>query len=102
MQKLKWTTHADLAIKQTPVMQREEYLDWMTFRGGDRIPFMELFGPIIGLKEEWEAQGATPEELDFSAFRYRAPKLAERRRQYRAAWRHLPMHRGERDHDSLS
>ena len=33
--------------------------------------FTEIFGPIIGLKEEWEQQGATPQELDFSAYRYR-------------------------------
>ncbi len=73
---LKWTSHADLAINRRPSMHRDEYLAWMTFRGGDRIPFTEIFGPIIGLKEEWEAQGATPEELDFSAFRYRCPKMA--------------------------
>lgn len=76
MNKLKWTKHSDLAIRLTPVMKREAFLDWMTFRGGDEIPFTELFGPLIGLKEEWEEQGASPEELDFSAFRYRAPLLA--------------------------
>ena len=27
--------------------------------------------PLVGLKEEWAAQGAAPAELDFSAFRYR-------------------------------
>lgn len=54
-------------------MRREEYLEWMTFQGGKRIPFTEIFGPLVGLKEEWEEQGASPEELDFSAFRYRAP-----------------------------
>jgi len=37
--------------------------------------FTEIFGPLLGLKEEWEEQGATPEELDFSAFRYRCPKI---------------------------
>jgi len=74
VRKLKWTTHADLAIRKVPSVGREEYLDWMTFRGGDRIPFTEIFGPIVGLKEEWEEQGATPAELDFSAFRYRCPK----------------------------
>lgn len=73
--KRKWINHSDLAIERNPVMEREEYLDWMTFKGGDRIPFTELFGPIIGLKEEWEEQGASPEELDFSAFTYRAPKI---------------------------
>ena len=30
--------------------------------------FTELFGPLIGLEEEWRAQGASAEELDLSAF----------------------------------
>lgn len=68
---LKWSTHADLAIRRTATVGREEYLDYMTFRRNDRPLFTEIFGPLIGLKEEWEAQGATPEELDFSAFAYR-------------------------------
>ena len=68
---LKWTTHADLAIRKTPTVRREEYLDYMTFRKNERPLFTEIFGPIVGLKEEWEEQGSTPEELDFSAFKYR-------------------------------
>jgi len=71
MKKLKWATHADLAIRKTPSVGRDEYLDHMTFQRNDRPLFTEIFGPIIGLKEEWEEQGATPEELDFSAFPYR-------------------------------
>ena len=71
MRKLKWAKHADLAIKKTPTVKREEYLDYMTFQKNERPLFTEIFGPIVGLKEEWEAQGATPEELDFSAFKYR-------------------------------
>lgn len=71
MTELKWKTHADLAIRKTPSAGREEYLDHMTFRRNERPLFTEIFGPIIGLKEEWEEQGATPEELDFSAFAYR-------------------------------
>ena len=71
MPKLKWNTHADLAIERNPTVGREEYLDYMTFQRNDRPLFTEIFGPIIGLKEEWEAAGATPEELDFSAFPYR-------------------------------
>lgn len=43
----------------------------MTFNANERPLFTEIFGPIVGLKEEWEEQGATPEELDFSAFTYR-------------------------------
>ena len=71
MSTLKWKTHADLAIRTTPTIGREEYLDFMTFQRNDRPMIMEIFGPLLGLKEEWEAQGATPEELDFSAFTYR-------------------------------
>ncbi|MFO7870386.1 MAG: uroporphyrinogen decarboxylase family protein [Kiritimatiellia bacterium] len=69
--KLKWIDHADLAIKKNPTVGREEYLDYMTFERNDRPLFTEIFGPIVGLKEEWEEQGATLEELNFSAFRYR-------------------------------
>jgi uroporphyrinogen-III decarboxylase len=72
MRKLKWTQHSDLAIRRGTPIGREEYLDHMTFQANRRPLFTEIFGPIIGLKEEWEEQGATPEELDFSAFRYRA------------------------------
>jgi len=71
MKKLKWKTHADLAIRKTPCVGCEEYLAHMTFRGNERPLFTEIFGPILGLKEEWEEQGASPEELDFSAFTYR-------------------------------
>jgi hypothetical protein len=71
MSALKWTSHADLAIRKTATVGREEYLDYMTFQRNDRPLFTEIFGPLVGLKEEWEEQGATPEELDFSAFPYR-------------------------------
>ncbi len=71
MRVLKWRTHADLAIRRTASVGREEYLDHMTFRHNERPLFTEIFGPLLGLKEEWEEQGATPEELDFSAFAYR-------------------------------
>jgi uroporphyrinogen-III decarboxylase len=48
---------------------REQYLDWMTFRSGlDRPIFSELFGPLIGLPEEWRAQGATEAEIEMTAF----------------------------------
>ncbi|MBN1674941.1 MAG: hypothetical protein JXR37_28120 [Kiritimatiellae bacterium] len=71
MKKLKWPRHADLAIKRRASVGREEYLAYMRFERNDRPLFTEIFGPIVGLKEEWEAQGASPAELDFSAFRYR-------------------------------
>ena len=69
-------SHSSLAIKVIPTVRREEYLDYMTFRSNERPLFTEIFGPLIGLKEEWAAQGATPEELDLSAFKYRAPMRA--------------------------
>jgi hypothetical protein len=64
--------HDALAIRRTiePV-RREEYLDYMTFQALIPPMITEIFGPLPGLKEEWAAQGAAPEELDFSTFRYR-------------------------------
>jgi hypothetical protein len=68
--------HAQLNIRRTlEEVRREEYLDHMTFRANRRPLFTELFGPLVGLKEEWAAQGAGPGELDFSAFRYRDARL---------------------------
>jgi uroporphyrinogen-III decarboxylase len=65
--------HAQLEISRSMEVRREEYLDYMTFRRNERPLFTEIFGPLLGLKEEWAAQGATPAELDFSAFRYQRP-----------------------------
>ncbi|MHC4985412.1 MAG: uroporphyrinogen decarboxylase family protein [Planctomycetota bacterium] len=83
MTKLRWLTHADMAIDTRPSVPREEYLDCMTFQGGGRPLFTELFGPLVGLKEEWADQGATEAELDFTAFTYRAPLIG-----------HLPVRTG--------
>lgn len=47
---------------------REEYLELMTFGQIERSMFVELFGPLVGLEKEWEAQGATQEEIDMIAF----------------------------------
>ncbi len=63
--------HATLAIKRAMEVGRDEYLNYMTFQSNDRPLFTEIFGPLLGLKEEWVEQGASPGELDFSAFRYR-------------------------------
>jgi len=60
-----------MAIERRPSVGSEEFLDHMTFRANERPLFTEIFVPIVGLKEEWEDQGATAAELDFSAFRYR-------------------------------
>jgi hypothetical protein len=64
-----------LSIHRSMQVCREEYLDYMTFRGNERALFTEIFGPLIGLKQEWQQQGASPAELDLSAFRYRQHML---------------------------
>lgn len=46
----------------------DAYLDLMTFRGSERPMFVELFGPLVGLEQEWRQQGATQDELDMVAF----------------------------------
>lgn len=69
-------THADLAIKIACEVRREEYLDYMTFRENTRPLFIEIFGPLIGLKTEWKQQGATEQELDLSAYQFRCPMKA--------------------------
>jgi hypothetical protein len=65
--------HAEIAVSRSLGVRREEYLDYMTFRENRRPLFTEIFGPLVQLKREWAAQGATAEELNLSAFRYRAP-----------------------------
>ena len=40
----------------------------MTFGSTARPMFVELFGPLVGLEDEWRAQGATPAELSLEAF----------------------------------
>jgi uroporphyrinogen-III decarboxylase len=47
---------------------KEEYIELMTFGRVERQMFVELFGPLIGLPEEWRSQGATQEEIDMIAF----------------------------------
>ena len=67
--------HAKLNISRAMEVRREEFLDYMTFEENRRPLFTEIFGPLVGLKDEWKNQGATPEELDLSAFRYRRHAL---------------------------
>lgn len=47
---------------------REAYLDLMTFGDVDRPFFTSLFGPLVGLPEEWRAQGASEAEIEMKAF----------------------------------
>ncbi len=49
--------------------RREAFLDLLSFRGTPGRPmFVELFGPLVGLEDEWLAQGASPDEIDLTAF----------------------------------
>jgi len=50
------------------IWNRQQYLDLMQFKPVPRPFFAELFGPLVGLEEEWQAQGAGPTELDLSTF----------------------------------
>jgi uroporphyrinogen-III decarboxylase len=47
---------------------RNDYLDLMTFQPHPRPMLVELFGPLVGLEDEWRDQGATEAELDLTAF----------------------------------
>ncbi len=47
---------------------REQYLDLMTFGDAPRPMFCELFGPLIGLDDEWRAQGAREDEIAMVGF----------------------------------
>lgn len=68
--------HSALVVKRTMGIRREPYLDYMTFQAPGPPLFTEIFGPLVGLPDEWRAQGASPDEIDLSAFRYRAPQNA--------------------------
>jgi hypothetical protein len=48
--------------------RREEYIAHMGFEYTGREMFCELLGPLVGLKEEWQAQGATADETSLQAF----------------------------------
>lgn len=47
---------------------REQYLDLMTFNHIDRQMFVELFGLLVGVDQEWRGQGASEEEIALTAF----------------------------------
>lgn len=87
MVQIKDYSHAALAINRQDTVRREEYLDYMTFRSNERPLFTEIFGPLIGLKEEWAEQGAAPEELDLSAFEFRSPMKGRHRGKHGVDWR---------------
>lgn len=47
---------------------RRQFLDLITFGHSPRPMFCELFGLLVGLDQEWLAQGATADEISLSAF----------------------------------
>ena len=47
---------------------REEYIALMTFDEVPRPMFSELFGPLIGLDDEWRSQEADEQEIAMTAF----------------------------------
>ena len=47
---------------------RQQHVALMSFGDFDRPMFSELFGPLIGLPEEWKTQGAGQEEIDMVAY----------------------------------
>ena len=48
--------------------RRNDYLDLLTFGQAPRPMFVELFGPLIGLEDQWRSQGATDDEINLTAF----------------------------------
>ena len=55
---------------------REQYLEHMTFGSSDRAMLSELFDPLIGIENEWRAQGATEDEIALTAFDFDYVPLA--------------------------
>ena len=47
---------------------REEYIELMTFGKVERQMFVELFGPLVRLDDEWRTQGATEDQINLTAF----------------------------------
>lgn len=47
---------------------RQQFIDLVTFRPHPRPMFVELFGTLVGLDDEWRAQGASEDEINLSAF----------------------------------
>lgn len=47
---------------------REQYLNWMMCKAPSRPMLVELFGPLVGLEDEWKTQGALEDELQMIAF----------------------------------
>ena len=52
------------------IWRREEYIAHNLFQYTGKEMFCELFGPLIGLDEEWRSQGASEEEIGLGAFEW--------------------------------
>lgn len=50
------------------IWDRERYIAHCNFEFTGREMFCELFGPLIGLEEEWRRQGASAKEIALTAF----------------------------------
>ena len=50
------------------IWTREQYIAHSNFEFTGREMFCELFGPLVGLEEEWIAQSATKDQLSLQAF----------------------------------
>jgi len=48
----------------------KKFVDLMTYEEGVRPMFSELFGPIVGLPDEWRAQGATEDMIELKKFAF--------------------------------
>ena len=48
----------------------KQYVDLMTYNHPERPMFSELFGPIVGLADEWRAQGATEDMIAMQRFAF--------------------------------
>ncbi len=59
------------------LFDREQYISHMLFQGTSDEIFCELFGPLIGLEDEWKAQGASDDELNLSAFGFDGVKYVD-------------------------
>ena len=50
------------------IWRREQYIAHSNFEFTGREMFCELFGPLVGLDKEWQAQGATADEVAMIGF----------------------------------
>jgi len=62
--------HRKLSTERKMTVRREEFLDHMTFQANERTLYRETLGPLMGVKEDWRAQGASEEEINLSSFPY--------------------------------